>query len=646
MHVADTDGDGQNEIIASGSIISGSFDMPADSWFELEHKANGSFDKTFASGFYPLNFKDLTVGDINGDGCTDIVLLYDRNILTYDGVSKSLLGTVSLPSATYGKLHCGNIDADLAAEILISSSAGIHVCNVSAIERVINVGTADSSVVTGQIVPDRNREIIESGSGVGRIYNGQTGALIGTYPDFGRVVTVADTDGNGLDELYGMWGPTLRAFDPSVSRTQRWQLQLATNEPVCVGNVMGDSLQELIALDGLDINLIHPRTGAIIGSLDPDNVHPMTKLIAGNVDPDGTLELLITSDGSGGSPLDIVDTGTGQVQWTDMPHGSPFGPTSMADVDLDGVLDLVYSPTTTGGEGGVWTVRDGQSKLIKAVSKTITPGGPSYCLRTANIDEDAQLEVLAGTRSTIYCFDSATTAVQWTRGINRTIRDFLVKDINGDGQLEVVSGQNDNFSTNVCILNAHTGAHVQTVFLPDVNPVVSVRVANVDLEPDLEIIVAISATRVIVFNAQTRAVEQSFNVPVTSLDVFDTDGDGRSELFIAEQGSITRRDHLGNVIEFIGQYAQPVIGLAVGDWGGDAYSLIFAAGPRLTMAYRDGIGGWTSQQSAESFTWDFHHTFEVGDCDDDGNLEVLFGTFYGQSLYEIVDPASRWFSRK
>jgi uncharacterized repeat protein (TIGR01451 family) len=203
---------------------------------------------------------------------------------------------------------------------------------------------------------------------------------------------------------------------------------------------------------------------------------------------------------------------------------------------------------------------------------------------------------------------------------------LFVADVDGTGGQEVVTAAspggflgNSFFYT----LRYVNGAYVQD-WISDEFPasVLSLRVAQVDADPALEVLVG-AGNRIVVFDGATHQVQQEIvtaAAEVRGLAVADVDSDGQLELVFCDNSSLFVYDLASGAQE----YAGPGFGgydLAVGDVDGDGILDIVVGNDEATGYVLNGV----THAAEWAYPPGFGRYVRLGDVDGDGRPEIVAG---------------------
>ncbi len=311
-------------------------------------------------------------------------------------------------------------------------------------QSTLNVSTRSTAFV-GDVDNDGTPEVITHNLNANQLYilNGITGAVEVTIncpaiSDYSDAITVADTDNDGFGEIYVIDDNNfLRCFEHTGPAK-------AGFVPTNTGNNEGSPGIADFNADGtpevyFGNRIYHSQTGALIasGGAGSKGVNPAAVAwhsAAGDVLPAVPgLELIC------GNTVYVVNIGASLV----MPEPNNLGPlpdgfTSLADMDMDGLLDVVV---TSNGDVWCWNPVSGtQIGNTFPIPNTGKGGRPNI----ADYDNDGQPEIGVGGNNRYVVVDfnigTSTFSQLW---VNNTVDGSQMTtgsafDFEGDGITEVV----------------------------------------------------------------------------------------------------------------------------------------------------------------------------------------------------------------
>jgi subtilase family serine protease len=246
---------------------------------------------------------------------------------------------------------------------------------------------------------------------------------------------------------------------------------------------------------------------------------PSAGIAVGDIDGDGLVEIVAVKNGGG----IIVFNNDGSFKWSNSFNGFAssyyqWGGPSLADIDNDGVPEIVIGATVFNADGTLrWTGSGGKGG---------TSLGPLSLV--ADIDNDGVPEIIAG--NTVYRNNGS---ILWQ---NTSIPDGFnaVANFNDDPYPEIVL-----VSEGKIYLIDHTGQKKWgPIVIPGGVAGGPPTIADFDGDGKLEIGVA-GASRYVVFRSDGTVLWQSVisdvSSNVTGSSVFDFDGDGKAEVVYSDE---------------------------------------------------------------------------------------------------------------
>jgi len=661
MQIADLDGDGSNEIVASAAT--GGFG-PCRFWYCVEQEA-GSYRMGWSSDVYTTDITCLTVADYNLDGRPDVCVASGGVIFVYDGVTKQLIQSVATAAGTAIRgLNYSNVDGDPAPEFVFVNSSDLFVYSSAGVLEERKFGYGGVDCVVGNIYPDRTPEIIIANT-PGYILNGRTRSVIESYPQgFGRRVELADQNGDGIDDLLISMQDWyyVNAFMPGISRTPVWQVNTGMDmSALTVSDVNGDGPEEVLIGQGQFGSIL--AYNSIDGTLKwaiPNPDSGVTWIAVGNLDVDSQNEVAFGAGYASTGPdyLSVFDGQSRTLEWksTDL-TGGPFVALDYGNLDLDSDLEYGFACmwSKSGYGNGRWFVHNAVTKILEYVS----PEQPSatlvrqWRLVHANVDADPQPEICVVTSQSydgcVICYDGLTHAEQYRTAnlYGESIHGMVIKNVDGDPHPELV----------VSTYKEHTGASGVHILIYDAttgvlewqSPSLSngwgrldlLRVENVDLDPNLEIIVGDTNEGLTVIDAMTHFGQVvTGTLSITALATADVNSDGVADIVVGDgAGKVVALDpYTGNETQLLGNFGARIDGLVLKDVAGDpGLDLVFCQNGSLKIAYKDSGPNW--QIWSSPFIANSAGAFDsvvVADIDADGRQEVFMGDgVMGVRIYEI-----------
>lgn len=360
-----------------------------------------------------------------------------------------------------------------------------------------------------------------------------------------------DVDMNGKSEiLWGAGGSSsgpdhLFIADPETGAIKWKNLDYFGLSAIGVGDLNNDAEDEIVMLSrasnsGYDGGILHrfnARTHALAYQQTLEARHLMGDgpLKLGDVDGDSRTELVVaTGDGYDGI-LQVYDGATLALKRQSSSYnGNFFSALAIGDVDNDGRIEIVAGQgrAHTGAQGVYLIVFDGATLQEKWRSVDLgNAWGKIYAIKLADLDGDGRQEIIASTtESRLVIFDGGNHTLKLM--IESPARALEVADIDGDGGSEVLVGRTDG---KIDVFDGSSYILKKTVSTFGTAAVDALRVEDLDGDGSSEWLIA-SGGVLSVLEAeqlQWRSGNLGSNLGLGNhLEVKDTDGDGRKEIFI------------------------------------------------------------------------------------------------------------------
>lgn len=651
LEVVDLDGDLSLEILAGGG--NGTFG-DNDSWNVLARSGAG-YELEFSQFPTAQVIQSARVAQMDADAEVEILVGLPGKILIYSGAGYQLERTLTVAGAAVKGLAVGDVDQDGQLEIVYCDNTDLFIYNAGSgtlEHQVFGLGGEDLAV--GQADTDAALEIaIANGGQPGYVLDGVTRTVQwGDNAGFGALVRFGDLDGDGRDELVaGFAWSGLSVYDIDTG-SLAYSVQIFNLAAILLADVEGDGPMELIYGDAQwgDIHVLVGTTGVEKWSVaNPE--HGVTRIAVADVDNDGVREVLWGAGHTSTGPdyLYVADAGSHAIEWQSIDQRGPFYGFDHGDIDADGAPELLTTSFDSRGNfgGGYYVVRNAVSKAVEQISSESIIS--IWRAVTANLDLDPQLEICIAGADTytgkIFCFDGLTAAQEWQTSIpsGLTFRSMAVADLDSDGDLEIVAG----------VGGEHTGAPGSYVYAyqgatgflhwrsPDLGiPIFSnlslLRVADVDADPDLEVLVAAYGNKLEILDGVTGGVQLAHvSNSITSLATHATFG--KAEILVGtSNGTVVRLDPLtGSQVEVLASYPGASIeGLAAVDVDQDGGTdLLFCRSGFLKL--HDEESNSTLWESFIGTGAGANNSLVVTDYDADDTLEVLVNNQRGLAIYQV-----------
>jgi len=452
-----------------GGVSTAPFGVP-QYWIELGHDTTSNdYRQIYVSPFYPMGIEKMAIGEAIKTGIDQLVLgLSDGSVQVIDLVSKQPIAQFQTaagfwPDNNIRALRVVDLDGDGVSEILLTTAADFYVYRADGVLLWSIAGAGGYDIAVGQMDDDPGLEVAT----FGKIIDAATRSIQWSpSTPFGYWLQAFDIDGDGRDELIGSYGAQwgafhLAAFDVNA-RTVRWQTPVGG----AGGVVRVASLQDrtgAVVIAGQNFNgpilVCDPQDGVIERTIDARGTY-IADLVVGDVDGDGHTELVWATGADGGAAdnLRVVDFQTGTEKWINIDFDGPFIGPEVGDLDGDGTDEVVIlsSHSDSGYAGGRLVVLDGATLTPRAVSEPIG-FFPLQDFRLRDVDGDGRMEIVVGSEANlqgvveIYRFDADNTFHRIWENLDRPegvhFQSVDVADIDGDGSPEVIAGGSRDISS-------------------------------------------------------------------------------------------------------------------------------------------------------------------------------------------------------
>lgn len=654
---ADIDNDGTVEVLAGGSKLTFGAN---DFWHVLEFSPDTqAYELQWTSNLYSGKISQISAFDTNNDGIYSIFVgLNDGDVLIHNGNTLEETGILKA-TGTVNQIIFADIDNDSINEIIIGYSDRLLVYNANSLvlEHEISYGASDFRV--GNVDADTANEIVLS-SGLVLEFNGLETTVEWNYGTaFGISIELSDIDSDGMDEIIGAasWD-YVTAFDADL-QSPKWQINADSEiDALLLADTDNDGVDEIIYGDG-QWGEIHAHDAVtLVEEWYIDNPeHGVTNIALFDTDGDGDLEVLWGAGASstGEDHLYVHDVNTQALEWQSQHIDGPFYATDVGDVDGDGQSELLFASFESGSgydDGAVFSY-DAQTHDLEWQSSTNAFGGFAWTgihdLEIGDVDDDGVQDIVVGTDrlydGAIYVFDGVTKQLKqsYLYDEGAPIYSLAIADVDNDGNTEIIAGGGQEHTgapgTYVYIIDGSTGeVEWNSINLGGYwSDITELEVANLDNDEALEI--AAINDQLYIFDGVTHQQWRSAFTGVTSVDLYDINGNGTIEILVGT--------NQGQLIVLNGQTLQEELNLSISnsaiaslkaydfDQNGSTELVFASAGSVQIYDLDQGTVLWQSEVLDTNIGQ--FNSLEVANFDADPTAEILVGTPYQVVEFEITE---------
>ncbi len=442
-----------------------------DFWQVIRYNAvTGNYDQVFVSPVYapadPYSYSTgisrIEIGNVIGDSSEEIVVMLENgDIYLYDATTRNALGEIQTGISDLAGLALADLDGDGHAELIVTTTEyGTNTLYVfsgsgTLLWEVAEAGGYD--VVAGQMDTDPAIEIATTS---GNVVDAATHAIQWTYHNgFGARLKLAPIPGKNYQQLITAQGWQYVYSYDIAKKLPRWSITTPQDiGAIDVADVDGDGTPEVIIGDGQWGTVhVHDLVTQAEKWHAENPEHGVTNIAVGDVDGDGVVDLLwgagATSTGS--DYLYVAKTtGNHSIKWHSVDLEGPFLGPEIGDLDGDGKPELVVCSFSSeaGYHSGRILVFDGATLKLRAISAPVANNGAwtgVHDLKLRDVNGDGRMEIVIGADDfydgivEIYSFDSANTFKRiWTNATEPSGSPFQfveVADLDGNGKQKIIA---------------------------------------------------------------------------------------------------------------------------------------------------------------------------------------------------------------
>jgi len=514
------------------------------------------------------NVTAAALGDLLGTGEISLVVATTDGVYAYGAETGLLLW--NYPTAGVSDIALAQLDADAALEVIMST--GLVIDGATQATDWQYVDAFGSPLTTGHLLGDATTQFVGA--------NGSYFALFRSVP----------------------WSPLWSAADPYSDIHAMIAADLDDNNRDVI--IEGDTQGTVNAYDSTthQVRFSIPNAGSGIDAL-----------AAADIDGDGVPELAIaptqaTTFASPGATFEIIDTSSGQMQWSYVPLDGTFSPVAIGDVDGDGADELVVAGNILYDYGTV-SIFDAATGALKWQSpRGIGNANDPFYISTSRIllvphKSGGGMDIaLAG--SSIYSgritvIDGATHALKLQIGFyasgpmnSRYLIDAGLVDYDGDGTLDYVAATQPALSdASGALLQVFSGVDGHTLWTSvpmdsGFSFINSVLITGPAMDPSSELVAALPGS-LRAYNIQTQLLDWTLLVSSDGAIYIPHGVSGPEIAVFLKSGAVTLYNALTRAYLRSFTLDSPLNAMLAAD--GEVATLIVASNSRLALV--DGHDG-------------------------------------------------------
>lgn len=638
MNAEDIDGDGTREIICAGQI---SYEWSY--WYVLEYDPDEEiYYQGWISEMYNSRINRMIFSDIDEDGMQEIYIGFrDGMVRIYDALTRALSGELRI-SNNYGihDIHTGDADNDGKNEIAVADEERIYFIDPEYLTVESSIPYMTNEFSLGNVDQDQDMEIVLSN---GRVieYKGSVATIEWEYEEYSsydsRMVELSDIDSDGILEIINAKAWYFIDVYDADTQTKKYQVPSDLDiDAILLADVTGDNVDEILYGDG-QFGMVHCINSTTHNEMwaikNPES--GVTGIAVADTDKDGSLEVVWGSGygSSAGDYLYVAGIPSQAIEWASIPIDGPFYALDIADIDNDGVKEIVCISlsSNSGYDSGIITVFDSRTKETEwQCDGSFLFGNWTgiYDVNLTDIDNDGTVEIVVVAGETyegkIWIINGITKAIESQYVyFSEQIDEFYaqeVDDIDGDGGQEIIAGSSDY----LYIINpADFSVEWTSPQLQGSTPT-CIMTGNTDNDDALEIICCNG--KLTVFDGISHEKWEYLTYDFTSIDLFDFNGDGILEIVAGTgDGSVLAID--GNTHAIIWSEiacGEAIVGIKVSDLDNDLEpEYVFTSEGSVYFYVKS--GPWQNTQRYAEVTGKCN-SLKISDTDGDGQKEIYAGT--------------------
>ncbi len=599
----------------------------------------------------------LTVLDLDGDGVLEIVTAasgadsYKGNFWYVVRMGESgdydQIYVSDLSAALLTRITATDLDGDGKGEVLVgyeNGIIGIYSGVDFTLQRSLQTPAAVIALAVADLDGDGQSEILTSEGQKVYVYNADGTLLWQTEAYGGSDLTVGNVDDDPGMEIVIAGADHGYVID-TVTRQLEWDYINGFGALVRTGDTDGDGRDEIVAAASwykitiFDAELYTPKR-EISTNLD------IGSLLVADLDDDGIAEILY-GDKQWGAVHCYEGDGITERWKVSNPEPGTTG-LEVGDVDGDGTMEVLWG--ARGGSGFFLFVAD---PVAGIEWQNVCLDGPLSAVAVGDADDDGENEIIMASFESnngyadgvISIFDSTTHELEWQStdlpNINtwNGINSVRIADVDDDGEMEVVIATSNAHDGVVQVYNGRTHVLERQSATYDLNVFTAVEVADVDGDGATEIIGAVGPYLVVLNGVSLAEEWKSTSLlvnrsTITDIDIADTDNDGHLEMLVSVTGGSNRVyaiDGVSHQYDWLEELPASTIGAF--DVDGDGQLEILVGQTDGTIGIYSGIT-FTLQATLGTLSASPVSALNLADLDNDGKPEWLVANGGVLSVFE------------
>lgn len=561
----DVDGDGEIELIFGGSSNYVGIQFWENNYFSIVSYTEDSpnFEIEFQSEFYlDSPIADLHVLDLEEDGQLEIIVGQADGtvqIFNYDGSELSLKHEMQLSASPF-IFELGDADNDTQKELVIVTELNeILLLNPITFETEWTIPLdAGEALKIGNVDADPEIEMV---MGTGKVYQFTGTDLVEEWDNLeidSEQFLLRDMDNDGILEVVGKRGGQFRILVYDVDlQSLKYELVVEEYDVLAIADVNDDGFLDILTGESgsESVRSFDGVTQEILWEINNTD-NRMEGLLIIDIDGDAAQEIVwVAGSGSTGPDrVHVYDLATLEFEWeTPYVQGLPWLAYDVADVDLDGELEIVYYQRVTVGQETfpdsyyILTALDAVTKQIEwqtGLNSNFALNGISASdLKVGDIDDDGMMEIVIGNKQlnnpAIMVIDAATQTME---------NIFVYEDLGGLGyisELVIIDADADGETEIAAVVSAIAQQPTKLIFINGENGTVEYESDNlgnpfpgnylhslhiVDVDDDGDLDAVLGSDRVIILDINSGEVWTNFFGGENAIEVANVDDDPQLEV--------------------------------------------------------------------------------------------------------------------